>query len=233
MLAMPKPVRKTRPKYSGIVFGALVFAMLPTTIAYQDLGALLARRPAVTERARAYLISSPFGTIHAAIFSMPRPIGTAIPHPPVYALANFDPTEIASSIGSQWLGDTSAPIQFPTVNRKAKRDSLSHRARAPMPPLPPVLAIKPVPEAVIDKALDKTVAAAPSLVGKPKNTDRVFFEADALSAGREALAPWAAGEAPVVLAKIDPDIKRSALDASRHKSRTPIVAASASPAKAR
>jgi len=50
-------------------------------IGYQDLGALLVRQPAVTERVRENLIASPFGTIHAATFSMPRPVGTAIPHP--------------------------------------------------------------------------------------------------------------------------------------------------------
>ena len=112
----------------------MLFGLLPNSIGYQDLGALLARQPAVTERARANLIASPFGTIHAAMFSMPRPVGTTIPHPPVYALANYDPADITGSIGSQWLGDNSAPIQFPTVNRKSKRDSLTARARTPMPP---------------------------------------------------------------------------------------------------
>ena len=75
---------------------ALVFALVPTPVAYQDLGALLARQPGVAARARAYLIASPFGTIHAAMFSLPRPVGTAIPHPPVYALADFDPGDIAA-----------------------------------------------------------------------------------------------------------------------------------------
>jgi spore germination cell wall hydrolase CwlJ-like protein len=208
----PAPAKPARSKTAWIGLGALVFALLPTSIGYQDLGALLARQPAVTERVRAHLISSPFGTIHAAMFSMPRPVGTAIPHPPVYALANFDPSDITGSIGSQWLGDHSAPIQFPTVNRQSKRDSLKPRARAPMPPLPPALAIKPVPEAAIDKALDKSVAVPLRLGDKVKNTDRVFFETDAMAAGDEAIAPWAPGEAPVVLAMVDPDIKQSALE---------------------
>jgi spore germination cell wall hydrolase CwlJ-like protein len=208
----PAAAKPTRSKTAWIGFGALVLALLPTSIGYQDLGALLARRPAVTERARAHLIESPFGTIHAATFSLPRPVGTLIPHPPVYALANFDPSDITASIGSQWLGDNSAPIQFPTVNRKSKRDSLKKRARAPMPPLPPLLAIKPVPTSVIDKTLDKLAGAPPRLDNKPKNTERVFFETDAMAAGREAIAPWAPGEAPVVLAMVDPDIKPSALE---------------------
>jgi spore germination cell wall hydrolase CwlJ-like protein len=114
----------------------------------------LAHQPGVTARARAHLIASPFGTIHAAMFSMPRPVGTTIPHPPVYALANFDPTEIARSIGAQPLGDPSAPLQFPTINRKDKRDSLISRGRSPMPPLAPVLPIKPVPDLQADAAID-------------------------------------------------------------------------------
>jgi spore germination cell wall hydrolase CwlJ-like protein len=81
-----------------------------------------------------------------------------------------------------------------------------------MPPLPPALAIKPVPEAVIDKALDKIASTPPRAGDKVKNSDRVYFETDAMAAGREAIAPWAPGEAPVVLAMVDPDIKQSALE---------------------
>jgi Cell Wall Hydrolase len=134
---------------------ALAFALLPTQIGFQDLGALLARQPGVAARARASLIASPFGTIHAATFSMPQPLGTAIPHAPVYALANFDPTDVAVSIGRQLLGDASGPLQFPTVNRADKRDSLLSRARAPMPPLPPALPIAPMPQAKADAPLQQ------------------------------------------------------------------------------
>jgi spore germination cell wall hydrolase CwlJ-like protein len=135
--------------------GAVAFAiaLLPSTIGLQDLGALLASQPGVAARARAYLIASPFGTIHAATFSMPQPLGTAIPHAPIYALANFDPSDITGSIGRQLLGDPNGPLQFPTVNRKDKRDSLISRARDPMPPLPPSLAIAPVPQAEIEAPL--------------------------------------------------------------------------------
>jgi hypothetical protein len=128
-----------------IGFGAVVLAALPTQIGFQDLGALLARQPAVAMRWRQHVVASPFGTIHAATFSMPQPIGTTIPHPPVYALANFDPAAIATSIGKQFLGDPGAPLRFPTVNRKGKGDSQLSRGRDPMPPLPPLLAINPVP----------------------------------------------------------------------------------------
>ena len=143
-----------------IALGALALALLPSTAGFGDLGALLARQPGVAARAREHLIASPFGTIHAAMFSLPRPLGTALPHPPIYALANFDPSAIAASIGAQTLGDTNAPAQFPTVNRKAKGDSALSRPRAPMPPLPPVLPIQPLPQDETDAA-PKQDAAPP------------------------------------------------------------------------
>jgi spore germination cell wall hydrolase CwlJ-like protein len=140
---MPVTRKRQGRKLARVVSAAVAFALLPSSIAFQDLGALLAGQPAVAERARARLIASPFGTIHAAMFSMPRPVGTAIPPPPLYALANFDPTDLTASIGAQPLGDQTAPLRFPTINRKTKRDSLLSRARQPMPPLPPVSMTEP------------------------------------------------------------------------------------------
>jgi spore germination cell wall hydrolase CwlJ-like protein len=151
--------RKRRRRKCAVGFSALVLALIPATMGFGDLGALLARQPGVTARAHKYIVASPFGTIHAATFSMPRPIGTAIPHPPLYALANFDPTDITASIGAQLLGDPSAPIQFPTVNRKDKRNSLISRARQPMPPLPPALPIEPVAPAQAEAPLANNEAA--------------------------------------------------------------------------
>jgi spore germination cell wall hydrolase CwlJ-like protein len=142
-----------RKRWVRICFGAVALALLPSRIGLQDLGALLAHQPGVIERAREHLIASPFGTIHAAMFSLPRPIGTAIPHPPIYALANFDPADITASIGSQMLGDAAAQLQFPAVNRKGKGNSLMVRPRQPLPPLPPLLAIAPVPQNEVDAAI--------------------------------------------------------------------------------
>src|SRR5262245_20778059 len=216
-------------------------------IGFQDLGALLARQPAVAKRWQQHLIASPFGTIHAATFSLPRPIGTTIPHPPIYALANFDPADITGSIGRQLLGDPMAPIQFPKANRKAKRDSLVARPRDPMPPLPPALTIESLPPAETNASVTKDENARfdpyaqyefvpppdqrsampdvdipyadipPSNLTPTapqgslrKDTTELFFGVDSMAAGK--IAPWAPGEAPVVLASHgDPDIKQSAL----------------------
>lgn len=211
-----------------IGLGALVLAVLPNAIGFQDLGALLARQPAVAERAREHLIASPFGTIHATMFSMPRPIGTAIPPPPVYALANFDPAAIAGSIGAQPLGDANSPLRFPTVNRKSKRDSAISRGRDPMPPLPEMeSASEQVVHAIPGKAqasfdavqeidlAPRSAKPAPHVKDRSLDPEDVYFDADPLMAKRERIAPWKPGEAPVILALVDPDIKQSAITPQR------------------
>jgi spore germination cell wall hydrolase CwlJ-like protein len=245
---------RRQPSAASIAVGFTLLAIFPDTIGFQDLGALLARQPAVAKRWQQHLIASPFGTIHAATFSLPRPIGTSIPHPPIYALANFDPADITGSIGRQLLGDPMAPVQFPKSNRKAKRDSLVSRPRDPMPPLPPALAIESVPQAEVDATLKKDenarfdpyaqyefvpapdqrtatpevdipyadIPPANLTPTAPQNTSRkgaaqLFFGVDSIAAGKMApkIAPWAPGEAPVVLAsRGDPDIKQSALSPS-------------------
>jgi hypothetical protein len=137
-------VRRRRVAAS-IGIGALLLTVSPARTGFQDLGALLARQPGVAKRWHQHLIASPFGTIHAAMFSLPRPVGTSLPHPPIYALANFDPADLTGSIGKQPLGDGNSPLLFPKANRKAKGDSLVSRQRDPLPPLPP--ASEPAPEA--------------------------------------------------------------------------------------
>lgn len=235
--------RRRRRRQASIGFGALVFALLPNMIGFQDLGALLVRQPGVAARAQRHVIASPFGTIHAATFSLPSPIGTAIPHPPLYALANFDPTDITGSIASQFLGDPNAPLQFPAINRKSKRDSLLARPREPLPPLPPLLSSEPLPQAQADAPRadaplkseeansrfdpysEYEFATAPdeqltspdmhpsSADNSPGRRDgsQIYFGANPLAAVREPIMPWAPGEAPVVMASVDPDIKQSVL----------------------
>ena len=101
----PKGVRYYAP------FGLCVLAMglMPRSIGYQDLVALMARQTEVSQRARAHMLASPFGTIHAATFSFPQPLGTMIPEPPPYQLASvgaYDP-ETTGALGG---GFTGAPV---------------------------------------------------------------------------------------------------------------------------
>jgi hypothetical protein len=106
-------------------FSAFFLALMPTSIGYQDLAALLAQQPGVSQRWRDHLIASPFGTIERATFSYGRPIGTSVPLG--YQTVNFDPSAVAAN---SWqidapLNATSAePVEYPTVNRRLKGDRL-------------------------------------------------------------------------------------------------------------
>jgi spore germination cell wall hydrolase CwlJ-like protein len=238
--------RWRRSHVLSVAIAAVASTLAPTAIAYQDLGTLLARQPGVANRWHNHLIASPFGTIHAAMFTLPRPVGTAVPHPPAYALANFDPLEVTGRIAAEPLGDGSAPLQFPTVNRTGKRDSKVSRGRAPMPPMPEFVPVLPLdggeaalypesetgrfdPYAIYEfpepleqqpseaKASPEKEAAAPAT---PADATRLYFGARPL-APTEGLQPWAPGEAPVMAAITgDSDLKQSAL-APRESDETP------------
>src|SRR5580658_8310725 len=69
-------------------FSAFFLALMPTSIGYQDIAALLAQQPGVSQRWRDHLIASPFGTIEPATFSYGRPIGTSVPEPLGYQTVN-------------------------------------------------------------------------------------------------------------------------------------------------
>src|SRR5271170_6318597 len=74
---------------------AFCAALMPTSIGYQDLAALIAHRPGAPAGAIAHLIASPFGTIEPATFSYSRPIGTALPEPlGNFQTVNFDPRSL-------------------------------------------------------------------------------------------------------------------------------------------
>ncbi len=111
-------------------FGLLLFGstLMPNSIGYQDLAALIARQPAVTERWRAHVRSSAFGTVHAT-FSFPRPIGTSIPDPYFTQLAALDPRALDVT-GSIPLPPPIEPqiaaptYEFPVVQRRLKGDRL-------------------------------------------------------------------------------------------------------------
>ena len=117
-------------------FSAFFLALMPTSIGYQDLAALLAQQPGVSQNWRDHLIASPFGTIERATFSYGRPIGTSVPLG--YQTVNFDPGAVAAN---SWqidapLNATSAePVEYPTVNRRLKGDRLPvHTPAAPATP---------------------------------------------------------------------------------------------------
>jgi hypothetical protein len=115
-------------------FSAFCVALMPTSIGYQDIAALLTRQPAALS-APAHLIASPFGTIEPATFRYGiRPIGTAMPQPPAIVRVNFDPGALdadAWSIGEPLNEADAPPIVYPIVNRKLKGDRLPVANSAP------------------------------------------------------------------------------------------------------
>jgi spore germination cell wall hydrolase CwlJ-like protein len=112
----------------AIGIASFVAASLPAPIGYQDFAAFIARQPGVGEHLRRHLIASPFGTIHAATFSLPKPIGTEIPSGGAVQLVSFDPNaDITAAISPQTLiersspGTRALPAQiYPEVNRSLK-----------------------------------------------------------------------------------------------------------------
>ena len=62
-------------------FAVLTFVAIPASVGYQDLASTIAQRVSLSEQSRDRNLKSPFGTIHAATFSFPRPVGAAIPEP--------------------------------------------------------------------------------------------------------------------------------------------------------
>jgi Cell Wall Hydrolase len=144
---------RTRPKEAALAsFGlaSLVYVLTPTHIGYQDLAALMGQQPAVAARWRQHLIASPFGTIHAATFSLPRPLGTLIPEPPTFRLASIDRNgDVTGSIGANPFAsrpETAAPIVFPIINRTSKGDRLV--PSRPTPQAAPEQPATPAPASV-------------------------------------------------------------------------------------
>jgi spore germination cell wall hydrolase CwlJ-like protein len=134
---------RKRPKgvgyYGPFGLSVLVMGLMPRQIGYQDLVALMARQPEASQRARAHMLSSPFGTIHAATFSLPQPLGTLIPEPPPYRLASLDArdVDVTGAIARDVAGGLSMHrprLDFPSVNRRLKGDLLVSRPHEDPPP---------------------------------------------------------------------------------------------------
>src|SRR5262245_47157501 len=135
-------VSRKRPKgsryYGPLGLSVLAMTLMPKQIGYQDLVALMARQPEVSQRVRAHMLASPFGTIHAATFSFPQPVGTLIPPAPTVRLASLSFRDDDSITGAVARDFTPAPlvrppVDYPKVNRRLKGDLLVGRPQ-PEPP---------------------------------------------------------------------------------------------------
>src|SRR3974390_841267 len=70
-------------------FSAVCAALMPTSIGYQDLAALIAHEHA--QPSHWHLIISP---VQAATFSYSRPIGSALSQPLRFQIVNYDPRSL-------------------------------------------------------------------------------------------------------------------------------------------
>ncbi|MGD9844655.1 MAG: cell wall hydrolase [Variibacter sp.] len=142
-------------------FAALFFLLLPAQIGLQDASqdprARVAAPSAVSDGWRSgHLIASPFGTIHAATFSLPQPIGTLIPSPPAFERVSFasaDP-DMTGVIPRRHGGGLDRGVRdYPSVDRALKGDRLVPARRpdvAPAqaraePPAPAEIGLQVVP----------------------------------------------------------------------------------------
>ena len=132
-----------------------------TSVGYQDLISLIAQQPQVAAHWHEHLIASPFGTIHAATFSLPRPLGTAMPDPQGFKLASFEAREPDPVIAQADPADVADPaaMRFPDVDRLGKGDRLLPRPRGDAterppagPALPPDLAAAMAPSGAAKRA---------------------------------------------------------------------------------
>jgi spore germination cell wall hydrolase CwlJ-like protein len=196
---------------------ALAFATLPNQIGFQDLGALIANQPGVSQRWRAYAFGPAHAMTNVARLDLPRPVGAAIPKPPLYVLASVNPNELVGALGRQLLGDPHAPIQFPSVNRSGKGDALVKRSREPLP----ARAVVPddlVPAVDTELPFSEIVAREPLIASRPVTPAaeagrhaeaNIFFGAGPLNPSRGKIKPWGPGQAPKIVG--DSGIKLAAL----------------------
>jgi hypothetical protein len=153
---------------------AFGIALMPTSVGYQDLAALIAHRPGASIGWGEHLIASPFGTIERATFNFTRPIGTVIPEPLSFQNVNFDPRSLdayAWKIDEAMTGRSTRQVEYPTINRTNKGDRLPEATPAAVDPktLPQLQPIDaPAAPAVTQP---ETQPVAPVVVPSPVNAD--------------------------------------------------------------
>jgi spore germination cell wall hydrolase CwlJ-like protein len=115
--------------YARFWLSALCAALMPTSIGYQDLAALIGREHQAPTHW--HLIISP---VQAATFSYSRPIGSAIPQPLGFQTVNFDPRSLDAfswKIDEPIHARPARQIEYPTVERTHKAGRLPASVVAP------------------------------------------------------------------------------------------------------
>jgi len=209
----------------------LLYILMTASIGYQDLGSLIAQQPDVAARWRQHLIASPFGTIHAATFSLPQPIGTAMPTALAERLAEINARAsdlmsvfVARQSPTEPSASAEEPLVFPTVNRDHKGDRVAPGdqpvSATAAPPSTTTASVEPPARPGIPADPDKSsappdmsfldAAADPDVT---QQTRLLWFGDDPVHARPGTIEPWGPGEQPILVTPypvIDADIKQSA-----------------------
>jgi spore germination cell wall hydrolase CwlJ-like protein len=144
-------------------------ALMPTSIGYQDMAALLAREHA--QPWHWHLIISP---VQAATFSYSRPIGSAIPQPLGFQNVNYDPRSLDAF---SWKIDEpihtrpTRQIEYPVVQRSHKADRLPASVAAPAPaavPVQPRANPQAAPAAPVTPSMPQAERTAPAIPAMPQ-----------------------------------------------------------------
>ncbi len=184
---------------------AFCLALMPTSIGYQDLAALIAHRPVIARDLRDHLIASPFGTIEPATYSYARPIGTAMPEPFGFQNVNFDPRSVDANA---WRID--APLNrparqftYPSVNRVHKGDRLPSNAPASAPAQPASLPqLQPIDA---PPAVEPAAPPAPVVTPRPKAVEQEDAAPVAASPALQSVAhPEATSDAQTMTRDVAP-----------------------------
>jgi spore germination cell wall hydrolase CwlJ-like protein len=122
---------RKRPKRAraSIGFAIVILAVAAMGATYQSLALLVAGQGDRSEHAQQQPNQPLYGSVHAATFTFPRPIGSDIPDPKNYQFASLDTREadITGSVSDRtdsW--DAPAYPNLPTVNRASKGDRLDN-----------------------------------------------------------------------------------------------------------
>src|SRR5262245_5770850 len=109
---------------------ALFFVGGATRIGPQDSIAPPARQASFAERWREHHMGSPFGTVQAALFSLPQPLGTLVPDPNSIVPARFDPGSQASRVNRSGKGDLLIPrVQIEISADLLREDNAASRTK--------------------------------------------------------------------------------------------------------
>jgi hypothetical protein len=160
------------PVAASFGLATLFYAFTPTTVDYDDLGALIARQPQVAARWHQHLLASPIETVRAGIFTLPQPVGTAFPGPAGLTLASFERAD-PDIVGAIRANLTRAepveaePLVFPSVNRAGKGDRLKPRPAPHRAAAGPAADASPTDDAPRDLQQDILDAIARERAGKP------------------------------------------------------------------